>query len=67
MSHTTLHSYPEYIHSGDRLAATVWQHCSASQAAAASLKQDDTAIILRIANSSGRYVAIGYAPGGINA
>lgn len=67
MTHTTLHCYPEYLHSGDRLAATVWQHCSASQAAAAAVRQDDTAIVLRVANGDGRYIAIGYAPGGINA
>lgn len=62
---TALHTYPDILHSGGRLAATVWETRDAKQAAAATLTRDAESIVLRIADWQGRYVAIGYAPGGI--
>lgn len=67
---TTLHCYSDTIHSGDRLAATVWaggpfHRADAADAVAATLRQDSDAIVLRVADASGRYVAVGHAPGGL--
>lgn len=67
---TTLHCYSETLHSGERLAATVWAggpfgRTTAAAAVAATLRQDGEAIVLRVADASGRYVAIGHAPGGL--
>ena len=62
---TTLHAYVEYLHDGGRLAATVWPRGSAADAVAATLQRDPDAVVLRVADWNGRYVAIGYAPCGI--
>ena len=64
---TTLHTYSDLLHDGGRLAATVWDTRNVAGAVAATLRYDADAIILRVANSDGRYVAIGHAPGGITA
>lgn len=70
---TTLHTYPDLIHNGGRLAATAWNFpgcrfpLTASDAVAATLDLDSEAVILRVADSDGRYVAVGLAPGGLAA
>lgn len=68
---TTLHTYPDLLHDGGRLAATAWNYrgwrCSAADAVAATLDLDSEAVILRVADSNGRYVAVGHAPGGLAA
>lgn len=62
---TTLHTYSDLLHSGDRLAAIVWERTSAQESVAATLRRDPTSIILRVADWQGCYVAIGFAPGGL--
>jgi hypothetical protein len=64
---TTLHVYPEFLHDGSRMAATVWSNGrpTAAEAVAATIRYDSEAIVLRVANADGRYVAIGHAPGGL--
>ena len=64
---TTLHTYDDLLHDGGRLAATVWETRDAAKAVAATLRYDAEALILRVANADGRYVAIGHAPGGLAA
>lgn len=62
---TTLYAYVEFLHDGGRLAATVWPRGSAEDAVRATLKYDPDAVILRVADWNGRYVAVGYAPAGM--
>lgn len=70
---TTLHTYPDLLHSGGRLAATAWNFpgcrftVSAADAVAATLDLDSDAVVLRVADAAGRYVAVGLAPGGLAA
>jgi hypothetical protein len=68
MAITTHHTYPDLLHSGDRLAATEWDcGCTPAEGVAATLEVDDEAIILTVTDWRGwqakRYR--GFAPGGI--
>ena len=65
---TTLHTYPELVTSGDRLAATDWGNIrtgsvTVAEAVAATLSRDDESIILRVVR--GDETVRGFAPGGI--
>ena len=60
MSITTLHTYPDLVYCGGRLAATEWGgNPTAAEAVAATLRLDSEAVILRVCKLRG------LAPGGI--
>ena len=64
---TTLHTYPDLITDGGRLAATVWEVTDVAASVAATLRHDPEAIVLAVADSHGYRVARGHAPGGLAA
>ena len=63
----TLHTYPNLLVSGGRLAVTNWGNgLTLSQVVAATLRYDPEAIILAVkSNTQGARLATGYAPGGL--
>jgi hypothetical protein len=61
---TTYNTYPDLLIDGGRLAATVWQAASTSEAIAATIRRDATAIVLRATDSTGTRL-VGLAPGGL--
>ena len=64
MSAITSHTYPDLLHSGDRLACTEWaQDLTTSQAVAATLRHESQAVILRAVTHEG--YSRGLAPGGL--
>jgi hypothetical protein len=64
---TTLHTYPDLLIDGGRLAPTVWRGATAAEAVAATLRHDGEAVVLAVADAAGHRVAIGHAPGGLAA
>jgi hypothetical protein len=61
---STFHTYSDFLHSGDRLAATEWPHLfSTTEAVKATLRYDSTVIILRAVSAEG--YSSGLAPGGL--
>jgi hypothetical protein len=61
---STFHTYSDFLHSGDRLAATDWPHLfSTTEVVKATLRYDSTAIILRAVSAEG--YSRGFAPGGL--
>ena len=64
MTSSTFHTYPDLLHSGDRLARTDWlSSLSVSEVVAATLRIDSTAVILRAVAYDGSLR--GLAPGGL--
>ena len=61
---STFNTYPELIAASGRHARTDWARATATDAVAATLQIDPTAIISRATDSTG-CALIGYMPGGL--
>ena len=64
---STFNTYPELIHTGGRLAQTVWSGLDPARAIAATLALDPDAVILRADGRLADPSLIGLAPGGLAA
>ena len=66
----TFITFPELVHSGDRLAAiawTPWASLTPAEGIAATLELHADAVILRADNGPGTERVVGLAPGGLSA
>ena len=62
-SASSYHSYAQNHADGGRLARSIWERCSPAQAAAATLRYDDEAIVLLARDQFSEL--IGFAPLGM--
>ena len=61
----THHTYPHLLGQGGRLASTIWEDAeTVEEAVAATIREDDQAIVLLARVIRGRDLR-GYAPGGM--